>query len=498
MISLIRFATDTFGAPVAFVDEPITPTPIDPDTPETPAPAFMKSALLVSKVPLDCSVKAYVDQFIITGAEPANSARRLVFRIDGSLYYFKDGNLVTYPYAGAFDDIINHGNKVSTLAALRDITGFVGKLIYPLIALQAPSDADEFPTIKLALATRASTEQLVKKLDSPVYELDDDPQTLTDLQARVNVTGGGDVGYTVRLRNGDAWSNFMNLQDAVEQLADAVQFRIRYSVSNSSGSDSAQVERFIISHTSGQSVVTGHLARLFSAVASYAVDLRTCFAVIRHDPLIDAAIDAYVNFMPEPKHRELITIGTASGSRQEFQLPDSSIVPASIKLYQDGVPFFDFDFSTELSTVVLTGQRGSVITASYYYDYGAETWIKMTNEGTQPYNDEDGTYSTRFSYALPDDVTDKKISNVYFRLQKLGGTATQSLGSATGKTQLFTLEHKPVPSSIGFDSNVSFSFDEASGILSCVAAKGSPLTVSYSWLGDSPIVYSFAAGWSAT
>ena len=78
----------------------------------------------------------------------------------------------------------------------------------------------------------------------------------------------------------------------------------------------------------------------------------------------------------------------------------------------------------------------------------------------------------------------------------MSGSATENLGTPTGKTQLFTLKHKPKPSTIAFAQSVNFSFDEDTGILSLVAAQGSALSVSYDWLGDSPTVYSFAAGFS--
>lgn len=489
----IRFATDTFGSAQEFIEEPLEDTTPDPDAPDESTTTFMKQALLVSKTPLDCSKKSAVDQFVITGSEPEGSSRRIIFKIDDALYKFQSGQLVPYTAPGGFGDVIKWGNKVSTLEALSNISAFVGKKIFPIIALQAPSDANEYPTIKIGLATRTSNEQLTDTQDSPIYVLADSSQTIIDIAPAVNTSGAGEVAITVRLRLNDSWSAFMNLADAVDQEADAVQFRIKYTV-ETVGSDKAQVNSITVTHTSGQAVVSSDDCNLYSVVADYEVGLKTAYAVVRHAPLVDAKIEAYVNFMKPPKHKDLVQIGTATGSRQEFTLGDSHIVATSIKLFANGEPFYDFDFSTETSSVALTAAQGAIIAASYDFDYGQENWLQMTPETPQPYNDELGSYSTRFS--LTNDVGDLTLANVWVRLVRDNGSTTENLGKATGKTQLFTLTHRPKPSTIRFSANVSFSFDEQTGILSCVAPKNSPLNVSYDWLGDSPIVYSFAAGFS--
>lgn len=474
--STIRFATDTFGL----------------------ANTFTKQALLVSKVPLDCTAKTAVNQIVITGNEPTGSARCVIFKIDDALYYFQNGTLTAYPYEGKFDDVISNGNDVSTLTAINNISAFVGKKIYPIIALQAPSDATEFPTIKIALDTSTSTGQLTNTIDSPVYEIDTEPRLITKITADTVIKGQASVNVTVRLRNQEVWTNYMSFEQAAGLEADAVQFKAQYSVTTAGGTDSAQIKQIAVTYSSGENIVTDADTIIFSKVQNYGVDLQTCYVVVHHDPLIDAEIKAYVNFMPEPKHRELIQIGMGTGSRQEYTLgnPDKNIVPTSIRLYQDDQPLYDFDFSAELSTVVLTAKKNSVITASYNYKYGVEEWLEMNPRLLQPYNDADGTYASRFYLNLSaSDALGKRISNVMIRLKKLSGKATESLGEATGKKQLFTLQHKAKPSTISFTGTVDFSYDEESGILSLVASKGTALNVSYNWQGENITVHSFAAGW---
>ncbi|MBR6711971.1 MAG: hypothetical protein IKI76_03140 [Selenomonadaceae bacterium] len=489
----IRFATDYFGAAQEFVEEPLDGS-TDPDAPDSPASTFMKTALLKSNVPLDCSDVSAVNGFVITGDEPTDSSRRIIFKIDDALYKFQSGQLVPYTAPGGFGDVIKWGNKVSTLEALSNITAFVGKEIFPIIALQAPADAAAFPTIKLGLSVQSDAAQLSKTQYSPVYVLGEDTQIITAIAADIQTQGSGAVEVAVQLRYpSGTWSAYMTFAQAANQSATAVKFRFNYSV-QTVGSDSACVNSITVKHVDNSAVISGDVSNLYSTVLDFEFGLKSAYAVVRHAPLVDAKIEAYVNFMAPPKHKDLVQIGTATGASQTLTLPDSSVVASSIQLFADGNPFFNFDFNTQASTVTFAAAQGAIIAATYDYDYGQEEWLQMTPDDPQPYNDELGSYSTRFS--LTNDADDLSIANVRIRLRRLSGSATENLGTATGKTQLFTLKHKPKPSTIAFAQSVNFSFDEDTGILSLVAAQGSALSVSYDWLGDSPTVYSFAAGFS--
>lgn len=502
----IRFSSDSFGQAVTFVDEPIDSSqPEDPDAPDVvdeESQALTKQALLIAKTPLNCSKVSAVDQFIITGAAPSNGRRRLVFLIDDLYYKFNanTGALQLWNYEPTVENVLAYGNKPAVLANLHDITAFVGKKIYPIIALRAPEDADEFPSIKLALATRSANDQLVNTFDSPIYELGDEAQTIINIEATNKIIGNAELDITCRLRLDDQWSSYMSFEDAVDEQAHAIQFKAKATVTTADGSESAQIEGITVTHTSGQTIVTGNNANLFSKVQSYEADLQTAYCLVRHAPLVDAAIEAYVNFMPEPKHRELKQIGTGTGSRQEIALGDSNIVASSLRIYQDDEQLFDFDFSGELSTVILTAQNNSVLYASYDYGHGVEVWKKMTADETEPYNDDDGSYSTRFTYTLSNEASvGMKVSNVRIRLRRLTGSASETLAKkATGKTQLFKLKHRPKPSTITFTEDVTWSYDENSDILSCVAVKNKPIVIHYDYQGLAPQVYSFACGWAVS
>ncbi len=501
--STIRFAVDTF-------DDDLTPEEptVEEPTVEEP-PRVKKKALLVADTALNCSKFDAVDRFVISGKEPTDSKRRVIFKIENVFYRFNNNQLEVFGRDVTVNNVLNYGNTVDTLTSLAEAnltTAFAGKKIYPIIALRAYADAEEFPTIKLGLEGRTFQDTYVNTItptdDDAIYKLGDEPQVISEITADTTLKGNATIEINVRLRNGEEWSAYMPLAQAVDKQADAVQFQIKSTVTTTDGTDSAKANSITVYHAAGQTLVTGSSARIFSTVENFEQDLQGCYLVVRHDPLIDSEIIASVNFMNEPKQRELIEIGTGTGSRQELTLgvngnPDKNIVASSIKLYVDAKPFNNFDFSTEISTVILTATQGAIISASYEYDYGVENWNIMTPQTTQPYLDDDGTYSTRFFYNLNlADAVDKKISNVQIRLHKLSGSATETLGIATGKTQLFTLKHKPKPSTITFTNNtVQHSYDEETGILAVTATVGTPIVVNYDWQGVAPVIHQFAAGW---
>lgn len=486
----MRFCTDSFGV----TDESGSSAP------------FNKQAMLISKTPLDCTGKSEVVKFSIAGAEPTGTKRAIIFQIDGKYYRFLNSNLSEFTYDFNITNVLRYGNSVNGLLALENITGFLGKKVYPIIALQAPSTADDMPSIRMTLYVKVSNDVLTKTEESLVYEIatGDKVPTITEITADTTCAGGGSVDIKVRLRGSDEeWSDYMALASAADKQATAVQFKFTYKVTTAEDADSACVNSITVNHTRGKALVVGNVAELYSIVANYEVPLQLCYVVVHHEPLQDAYIEAYVNFMKAPKHRELIQIGTATGSRQELVLgvdgvADSNIVTSSIQIYADGNPLTNFSYSSEVSTVVLSAKKNAVLYASYDYAHDTEVWRKMTADPVQPYNDADGTYMTRYTYLLPDsEATGKVIANVRLRMVKRTGSASNvKLGTGTGKKQMFALAHRYKSSTIKFNPACDWTFEEDSKILTVVAAKNSDIKISGNWVGIAPVIRSFAAGFA--
>ena len=458
-----------------------------------------KQGLLISKVPLDATAVTSVTGFTITGSQPDNTDRRVAFLIDDELKKFSGSDLVPLSGETTFDNIIANGNSVTELNALTNIPAFVGHKIYPVIALKANEDASDVPSIKLTINAVTNTQQLTKTVETADVSLpsaDGSTPQIVSITASDTCTASGSVAVSVSLSNNGTWGDFVALEDAAEQFASAVKFRVLYSVDSVGNEHSAKLNSITIRHSMGETVVRGEIAELYSVVQNYEADLQTCYLIVRHQQLTDSTINAYVAFAAAPKYRELINIGTGTGTSKLYALSDTGIHPSTLKIFADGKPITNFGYSTNTNKIRITAASGAALTASYEYDWEPEVWHEMTRDIDQQFYS-DGNRMTRFSFSLPDDQTqNKQVSNVRIVMTRpTGEVVDQSLGSATGKVQQVVLPHPAVQSSIQF--NADWSYDADDKILTFVAPKGTALTISYGWLGEQPAVYSWAAGWNA-
>ena len=470
--------------------------------------SFSRQALLVSKKPFDTTGQTSVEGFTISGNEPTGTTRRFIFKVDDNLYKFSGSNVVSYTSAGELEDILANGNTAAEVNAVTSIPAWLNKKIYPIIALQAPVDASGLPTANITLKVRCQNDVYEKIVETPEYELavaegSSVIPRIADISVNTAATGNASVAVAVKLQNPSGeWSDYMGVTDALNQEAVAVQFRFTFTVTTLNGADSVKVNSINVKHTMGATAVSGDTAEIYSIVQNYESDLQTCYVIVKHKELVDSKIQAFVNFMSEPKKRVLIPLGTASGVLEQFSLgvdgeKDTGINQGSIQVFADGVPVTNFSYNVEVSEVTVNATAGAAITASYEYGHDKETWLEMPVQVyQQPYLD-DGTYMTRFSYTLDDDdAVGMKMSNIRIQLYRPTGHVDRaSLGVGTGLIQQFVLEHQAKQETI--DCNADWQYDPDSQILTCVAEKGTEIVISYDWLGENQTLYSFTAGWSA-
>lgn len=466
---------------------------------------FGRRALLIAKNPFDATEQSSVEGFTISGSQPAGSDRRIIFRIDGQLFKFDGSTLVEYTGAGAFADVIAQGNTVAELLALTDIPAFVGKKIYPIVALSAGVDSVAQPSIKIALKVRSTADLYEKNYDTPEYTLaaaDGSTPRIADIVANVATTGNATCSITVKILDAEGnWSTYLPLADAKNREGSAVQFHIVERVTTFDGSDSVRLNSITIRHNMGATAVSGSTADIYSVVQNYETDLQTCYVVVKHKRLIDSQINAFVNFMAPPKRRELIYLGQSDGTRQQFALgvdgvKDTGIDQNTLRLFADGQPLTTFGYNVEISEVTVSTDAGRAITATYDYGHERENWLPMQQIiKSQPY--EDGTYMSKFSYTLDDDDTaGKQISNVRLQLDRpTGRVENQHLGIATGFVQQFVLPHAAKQETI--ELNADWKYDVDTQIITVTAPRGTDLTISYDYVGEPIVVYNFVAGWSA-
>ena len=466
--------------------------------------SLSRQALLISNKAFDTSGQTSVEGFVISGTEPADTTRRFVFRVDGKLYKFSGQQLTEYFGSGEVYDILVGGNTAAELASVNNIPDWLGKKIYPLIALEAPIDAPVMPSAKISLKVRCSSDTYQKVVESATYTLaaaDGAIPTIAEINADTSTIGNASIDVAVRLLGADGkWSEYMSLVDARNRDAVQVQFRFVYKVTTLTGSDIAKVNSISLKHTLGGTAVSGDVAELYSILQKYDNDIRTCRIVLNHKQLIDSQIKCYVNFMHAPKSRKFLQLGIASGVLEDFTLgvngeKDLGVDQNTLQVYANGKPLPDFSYNVETSEITVNAPEGSAITASYDYGHDEEVWREMKLQVYQRPKS-DGTFMSRYSYTLSDeDAVDMELSNIRVKFFRPNGhVENQSLGVATGAVQQLVLDHLADADTIS--CNADWSYDPDSKILTCVAPAGVNLYVSYDWLGESQTVYSFFVGWA--
>ena len=520
------------------------------------AEPFYKEALLKGYQVWKCKGANEVTGFVINGANNNLNSEsvkcRFVFRLSDNNFYTleaqeKSGGVIEgVPIKfehkmnnskNMLKNILEYGNSVGDISRITTIPKFTKYNVSPFYALRAPSDTTAVPSIRLDLKIHMEGNQTVETEESDIFQLmsDGSPSLIRNVTLNTTTVGDGEVTAYIQTfdanDNGSGWKQFSAVQDTE---ACKVQFKFEYKVSTVDGSDLARVDSVVVEHTYGTNIISisdasGHFSELYTVVTDYEVPLQMCYVVVRHDRLQDAEIEAYVNFMHKPKHRELIYLGRADGTRKTFTLGehdttaaaalltiDKNIDSSTLQLFggwqeKGDTPIENFSFNSEQSTVTFTEHIHLPIYASYDYDHDVENWLPMTAGKAEPFSDSDGkidgTYTTRFTYALTDeearpadDDSAKVISNVRIRLRQLKAKVkNQNLGTGNNKRQLFALEHKPKAGTIKFsdaDKIKAWDFNYETNILSVWAETGAPITVTYDYIGEEIIVHSVVCGWS--
>lgn len=493
----MRFGTDVFGdAPPPIESIPggggSATIPGGDDTVPSGEVVYSvtKTALLTALQPFDCSNVTNVDGFTITGVQPEGTKRRLIFKIDDALYKLDtNGELVAYSRAGKNADVRAYGNTVDQLNALTSVPGFVGKEVFPIIALYAPADSSP-PSINVKLQTRNVDTTTSKTVRPAAFTLDDN-STVLGLSAVTHSEGQGSVVPKARLYNGSwgAWNFFASVP---KQQASKIQFNFLFNVTDLL-SDSATVESVTLQYNTGSAIVSGNIAHIFSPIVDFDVPLHSAFLTVNHKRLIDSTISADVAFFPKPKHRERLTLGSATGNLDSFNLADNFIDHDSIQLYVDGEPLEDCIFDLDASTISVQATAGAAIAISYDYDCGYELWQPMSRDAPQLPFSVGSAYMSRFSFSGNDD--DFTRAAVRLTLNRVSGRVSSTkLGTADGNVQYFVLPHKMTSLSVRKPAQYSYDWDNQ--ILSVVAPAGTDIFYGGNWVGENLELFGFNAGFS--
>ncbi len=462
---------------------------------------FNRRAVFYYPDAFDFTRETAVKGFLISGAEPQNSIRRVIFEVDGELMYFTNDGLTEYPHYGELEDILQYGNTVAELLEVQGIPQFIGKRVGFKVAMQAPADFKVMPLLKLGAKVSSFNDIYEKDEISPVFELKRTGRfaKITGLTFQKDLNGYADLKMQARYRdNAGSWSDWTTFDDVINKRATAVQFKGTHTLTTLDGSEESEIVEVCLNYTTDADNLAADSLEIFTQLQSFYTGLGIVRALIKHSELIDAEIKAFVMFKAPTKRRENLIIGTGNGELKTYFLGeeggiDPRIDHNSIIIKVDGKNFHDFYYNTVNATVDLQAPADSVITATYDYDVTPESWLEMTALDVANH---DGIYSSRFVYRA-DDSTDKNISAVRFSVSRKGGDVTEFvMDTATAETQTFMLEHHAQEENITIRGG-DYKFDEETGKIEFAGNIGNPVYLKYSWQGVLPKVYQVAAGWSA-
>jgi|GEM_PF-1306830 len=448
-------------------------------------------ALLKSTQCWNFTGETSITGFNVEGTQPDESRRRFIFSVDEQLVKFNGNDLELFGQALNLQNVLQFGNTAEEIAAVTDIPAWLGKKVYPIIALECNENSNVMPTVKLSLNASSQNDIYAKDFYSPIMNF-----KLTGIRAKIKAaeinytaTGAATCLCYVRIKNNDVWEDWTTLDNVQNKYGMAAQFKVRCIVSTFSGDDSVTFSGAKITYTTDDILISGDTTQICSFPEDANYNLGSCRALIRHDKLQDTVITADAVYYENPKSRENVALGTGNGVLQILNLPDSLAHQDTLKIFADGVQVENFYYNTLTGEVQVNAPVGAEITASYKYGMIKTLTQPLTLESTY----QDGEiFATRF---ICDELTNKKITAIIFTIKTARGNITENLGTATGSMQSFELEHRALKESLTCSG--SWIYDEDTQILKVIQTAGENISVSYDYVGKSPVIFEYAAGWSA-
>lgn len=454
--------------------------------------------LLTATQPINLLNKTSVSGFTVKGIEPANTKRRVAFKVEDKWNKLSAKGALT-PLATqeiTADSVLEEGNTVAELEAITTTTGLAGKLVYPAVALYADSSAEVMPTFGMTVNALIDTTVNVYSFTdySQEYAISDgDDVSIISLVAETELKGNGKVDITAKIKSNGEWSEYMSLNAVQMKQASAIQLKAVYTVSNTDGSDSAKISSVVIKYNTAGAVTSNSTTEIVTVTQKFTNDLTYVHAYCKHKELIDAKINAYCSIRKQPQKRVQYQVGNGTGALKTYTLPDSGLNQDTLAVYVDGKFISDFGYNTETSEITLTADKDAVVSASYEYGWEMSDWLPM-EQGVSQINDS-GNYTTEYTYTIPSHDGIFTVTAVKFELARPEGHVdNETIGIGTGRRQMIHLPHIARKETIVCNGKWSYDYDNQR--LTIIAPENEPIVISYDWIAESPKVYSIAAGWA--
>lgn len=470
-----------------------------------------KESLITSKTPINLLDKSKVKGFTINGVQPANTNRKVAFKVDDVWNKLTtDGALSPLPtQAITSNSVLAEGNTVAELTALTNVPSLVGKLVYPAIALYADENATVMPTFGMTVKAEIDTtvDVYTKTAYSQEFVLHNERDVLVkSISVDSNTKDNGKVTLKARYATFDEtaiteegaeqtekWSDYVDLLSVINKKCHKLQIRADYQVSITDGSDSATLNDVIITYAKDVVAKADGSTDLVTLTEQFTNDLTYVHAYIKHKELIDADLKAYVRLQKTPQKADFKLIGYGTGARKTYKVTDSGINQDSLMVYVNGKAVYDFDFNTETSEITLVADVDVPINATYEFGWELFNYVEMQKVVSQ-INDS-GAYTTEYSYTIPVHDGEYTVTAIKYELiRPEGKVADEVIGVGTGKRQIIQLPHFARKETI--QCNGKWSYDYDSKRLTVIAPEGDNIVISYDWIAESPQVYGVMAGWA--
>lgn len=442
-----------------------------------------------------------VDGFRISGSQPAGTDRRVAFLLDDLWYRIEpDGSLLELMDQNiTVDNVLYSGNTTDELEGLTGIPDFLNKEIGFAVALSAPAEGSLMPTLGIGIKGTTLTPQTVLNLTSPVYTVAAE-SAVVDLVADFSTENGGTVTVEAQVTNPDGTlGEWGPLALQIGRKFNAIQFRATLTAPQI-GVSVAKLSQVTLRYRSGDDIISGvGTAELVTVTRDWHDGIQDSRITIRHAILVDASISAQCAIRGKTKIVQGEQIGTGTGERAVYSLANNDGIQFdSMAVYVNGTRVMaGWELNTEVGRITMTAPVGSAITVDYIHGWTEEVWVEMTPTGTIRTPEYE---QSEFKHLVPDPEDERSICAVKISLGLTDGRAEgESLGTGTGKSQVYYLDHVVKDGSIEVYADgellppANWILLDGEKSIEIAAQEGSILTASYDWVSETPTVDKFIA-----
>lgn len=341
---------------------------------------------------IDCSSTDSVRSFSINYSQPAGTNIYFAFCTGGNWFKLNSSgnaeNISTAP--PSFADLAENGNTVAQLLALTNIPAFVKKKIQIITGLSATPEATAMPRVKLSVNAAVNEQLTVKNEYSPVYELGDDA-TITNITYDGSSANGGSISVKAHaVLPNDTATDWLDIPDILGSPAKTLQLRATLAAPTINSS-SATINNAYISYFNSQYSAVEGKGDIITQTLDWHLKISQCRVNIRHSPLGGSTMRVFAALRKTPILVQNEQLGIGSGQRKTFQMAHiDGIRYDTVKVFYDSVQIFSgWELNGEVGRITCSAQSGVIVSCTYEYGWGYETWRELSRTSSYSLEDYD-------------------------------------------------------------------------------------------------------------